>query len=334
MLVPVDIVNLFKNNDKFLIATHMSPDGDGLGSALALCTAIEMLNKKTVLVCRDPIPYQCTFLPGHEKFITFDKLYSSAANINSYDLVLVDCNDISRLIDKEQNPEIYLALSSLNSVVIDHHETKKPFGNIKWIELDAAATGLMVFYLIRELGIKISGEMAINLYAAIAVDTGHFRFNNTTSEVLSVAATLVDEGARPAEIYRWLFESWSEERFALFMKVLNTFYKENGIAIVKVTKDMLKETRTSLDDIEHFVNFPKIMGDIKVSVLFNEIDDNYYKISLRSKDEINVAQVAEIFGGGGHKNAAGCRIRANFETAKSQLLSLLRSLSLSGLINF
>lgn len=324
MLVPVDIVNLFKNNDKFIIATHMSPDGDGLGSALALSAAIEMLNKKTVLVCRDQIPYQCKLLPGHEKFITLDKLYSSVADLKSYNLVLVDCNDISRLIDKEQSQEIYSVLSSLNSVVIDHHETEKPFGNIKWIEPDAAATGLMVFYLIRELGIKISSEMAINLYAAIAVDTGHFRFNNTTSEVLRIAADLVDAGARSAEIYRYLFETWSEGRFELFIKVLNTLYKENGIAIVKVTKDMLKETHTSLDDIEHFVNFPKIMGDIKASVLFNEIDANYYKISLRSKDEINVAQVAEMFGGGGHKNAAGCRIRADFETAKSQLLSLLR----------
>ncbi len=326
MLVPVDIVNLFKNNDKFIIATHMSPDGDGLGSALALSALIEMLNKKTMLVCRDPIPYQCKFLPGHEKFITLDKLYSSVADLKPYNLVLVDCNDISRVIDKEQSPEIYLALSSLNSVVIDHHETEKPFGNIRWIEPDAAATGLMVFYLIKELGINITGEMAINLYAAIAVDTGHFRFNNTTSEVLRIAATLVDAGARPAEIYRYLFESWSEGRFELFMKVLNTLYKENGIAIVKVTKDMLKETHTSLDDIEHFVNFPKIMGDIKVSILFNEIDDNYYKISLRSKDEINVAQVAEIFGGGGHKSAAGCRIKANFETAKREILEKLRQM--------
>jgi phosphoesterase RecJ-like protein len=333
MMPPLELLDFLRKEDGFLIATHMSPDGDGLGSALALSAAIETLGKKTVpkktvLVCKDTVPYQCKFLPGHEKFITFDKLYSSIADIKSYNLVLVDCNDISRLIDIKQNPEIYTVLSSLFSVVIDHHETEKPFGNIKWIEPDAAATGLLVFYLIRELGINIAVETAINLYAAIAVDTGHFRFDNTTSEVLRIAADLVDAGARPVEIYRWLFESWSEGRFELFMKVINTFYKEDGIAVVRVTRDMLKETHTVPDDIEHFVNFPKIMGDIRVSVLFNEIDDNYYKISLRSKDEINVAQVAEMFGGGGHKNAAGCRIKADFETAKSQLLSLLRSLSL------
>jgi phosphoesterase RecJ-like protein len=324
MLIPVDLLNLFKKNDKFIIATHMSPDGDGLGSALALSAALKILGKKTALVCKDSVPYQCKFLQGYEKFITFDKLYSSVADLKPYNLVLVDCNDISRLIDREQSPEIYSALSSLFSAVIDHHETEKPFGNIRWIKPDAAATGLMVFYLIRELGINITGEMAINLYAAIAVDTGHFRFDNTTSEVLRLAADLVDAGARPAEIYRWLFESWSEGRFELFMKVLNTLYKEDGIAVVRVTRDMLKETHTATDDIEHFVNFPKIMRDIKVSVLFNEIDDNYYKISMRSKDEINVAQIAEMFGGGGHKNAAGCRIKSDFETAKKAILKKLR----------
>ncbi|MDA8339938.1 MAG: DHHA1 domain-containing protein, partial [Nitrospiraceae bacterium] len=124
-----------------------------------------------------------------------------------------------------------------------------------------------------------------------------------------------------------LFESWSGGRFDLFMKVLNTLQKEDGIAIVQVTRRMFEETSTSPDDVEHFVEFPRIMKDVKVSVLFREIEDNCYKISLRSKDDINVARVAEAFGGGGHKNAAGCRIKADFETAKKEILVKVRALT-------
>lgn len=360
MLPPTELLNFLKKEDNFLIATHMNPDGDGIGSAIALSVALQKLGKKTLLLCKDEVPGQYRFLPGYEKFISLDNLQylhpnfhsqkscdtvnpalrtmTSAPSLQDFkNLILIDCNDIDRIIDRRHNTEdrtqkteqnnLFSVLCSLYSVVIDHHESEKPFGDIRWVMPDAAATGLMVFYLIKGLETTIDTDIAVNLYAAIAVDTGNFRYENTTPEVLRVAADLIEHGARPHVIYRELFDSWSQKRFDLFMRVLNTLQREDSIAVIKVTRKMFEETSTFPDDTEHFVNFPRIMKDVKVSILFREIDDNYYKISLRSEDDINVAKVAEAFGGGGHKNAAGCRIKADFETAKSQLLSLLRSLN-------
>lgn len=325
MLPPIELLNFLKKEDNFLIATHINPDGDGLGSAIALSTALKKLGKETVLLCKDPVPNQYRFLPGQEKFITFGSFQPSAISHQLFrNLILIDCNDIDRIIDTSKTSNFSLPTSYF-SVVIDHHESERPFGDIRWVMPDSAATGLMIFYIIKALGIQITEEMAVNLYSAIAVDTGNFRYENTSPEVLRVAADLKEAGAKSHVIYRELFESWSEGRFGLFMRVLNTLQKEDGIAIVKVTNRMFEETSTSPDDIEHFVEFPRIMQDVKVSILFREIDDNYYKISLRSKDDINVARAAEAFSGGGHKNAAGCRIKADFETAKKEILKKLWS---------
>ncbi len=327
MLPPIELLNFLKKEDNFLIATHINPDGDGLGSAIALSTALKKLGKETVLLCKDPVPNQYRFLPGQEKFITFGSFQPSAISHQLFrNLILIDCNDIDRIIDTSKTSNFSLPTSYF-SVVIDHHESERPFGDIRWVMPDSAATGLMIFYIIKALGIQITEEMAVNLYAAISVDTGNFRYENTTPEVLRVAADLKEAGAKSHVIYRELFESWSGGRFGLFMRVLNTLQKEDGIAIVQVTRRMFEETSTSTDDVEHFVEFPRIMKDVKVSVLFREIEDNCYKISLRSKDDINVARVAEAFGGGGHKNAAGCRIKADFETAKKEILVKVRALT-------
>lgn len=316
MLPPKELLDFLKNEDNFIIATHMSPDGDALGSTIALSMALKKMGKKTVLLCKDAIPTQYKFLPGQEKFITFQSLQPSTFN-----LILLDCNDIDRVTtDKIE----LSAISYKLSVVIDHHETEKSFGNIRWIMPHSAATGLMVYHLIKHLDVEITEEMAVNLYSAIAVDTGNFRYENTSPEVFQVVSDLQKAGAKPHKIYRELYESWPLGRFNLFMKVINTLSIEEDIAVVYVTRKMFQETSTSPDDIEHFVEFPRIMKNINVSVLFREVDDNFYKVSLRSKDDINVAQVAALFGGGGHKNAAGFRISSDFETAKKEILEKLR----------
>ena len=322
MIPPEKLINFFQKKDNFLIATHINPDGDGLGSSIALSMALEKLGKKTALLCKDPVPHQYRFLSGQENFYSFDSLQPSAFSLQFDNLILIDCNDINRL----ELESFHLSTFNFQqSLVIDHHKTERDFGDIKWIMPDSAATGLMIYYLIKELGVKITEEMAINLYAAIAVDTGNFRYENTTSEVFRIAADLVEAGAVPHVIYREIFESWSDNRFNLFVKMLNTLQSIDGVAIVRVTKEMITETAALPGDIERFVDFPRIMKSVKVSVLFREIGDNHYKISLRSRDDINVATLAEAFGGGGHKNAAGCKIKADFKTAKSQLLTMMAS---------
>ncbi|MFA4829926.1 MAG: bifunctional oligoribonuclease/PAP phosphatase NrnA [Thermodesulfovibrionales bacterium] len=315
MNIPGNVLDFLRKGKQFFIATHISPDGDALGSSIALSLALESLGKEIIIYDKDPVPEFYKFLPGHKRFTqSISNLKFEISN-----LILLDCNELERTgIEK---------IEFVSSAVIDHHETEKEFGDIKWIEPHAAATGLMLFYIIKELGVKITKDIAINLYAAIAIDTGTFRYSNTTPEVLRVAAELIEAGADPSYIAESLYETWSESRFRLLLKVLNTLEINNSIAITLVTLDMFRETGASVEDTENFVGFPRLLKSVNISVLFREIENNYYKVSLRSKGkEMNVAKIAAAFGGGGHRNAAGCKIRSDFKTAKETLLKKLHTL--------
>ena len=283
--------------------------------------ALEKLGKRYILVCRDSVPEQYVFLPGLDRFLTFDAVRPPDIDLSLYkNLVLVDCNDVKRTgLDKS-------ALSSTKfsaSAVIDHHENEKAFDNMRWIVPGMAAAGMMVYYLIKELAVTITKPIAANLYAALVVDTGNFRYPNTSPEVLRVAAELADAGADPYLINKAINESWSEGRFRLFIKVLGTLSINKGIAITHVTKKMFEETGANPDDTENFASFALTMKDIKVAVFIREMDDFTCKLSLRSVEEINVEKVAASYGGGGHKNAAGCIAKGELETVRAELLKRL-----------
>lgn len=313
MKVPEELISFLKSEKKYFIATHIDPEGDALGSSLALSMSLEILGKETFLYDRDPIPEFYHYLPGYERFNNSLKSFTS---ISDLPLILIDCNTPERA-----------GLEGLKfkySAVIDHHEADGIFGDIKWIVPEAAATGIMIFYLIKELGLKITQEMAINLYSAIAIDTGTFRFGNTTSEVLRIGAELVEAGASPLYISNRLYETWSKERFALFSMALNTLEIRDSVAITFVTQEMYKKTGTRPEDTENFPSFPRIIKDVKVSVFLRELEKNSWKVSLRSKGELNVAHIASRMGGGGHKNAAGFVIKSDLRTAKETLLKLLQ----------
>jgi len=303
-LIPGALIALIEKGETFLIATHINPDGDALGSSLALSLALESLGKKTVLYDRDRIPDVYHFLPGHERF-------TNALPPGGPPLILLDCNEP----DRAGLGEGFVSYSA----VIDHHETMRDFGDIRWVEPAAAATGMMVHSLIEALGVEITKEIATNLYTAIAVDTGTFRFSNTDAEVLRVSADLVDSGADPGAISVALYESWSEGRFRLLLEVLGTLEIVGDIGVSFVTKGMLEETGTTPEDTEHFSNFPRIMKRVKVSAFFREIDGGW-KVSLRSRGDFDVAKVADMFGGGGHRNAAGYKVSSDMKTAKEALI--------------
>jgi len=316
IIPPKDLLQFLKKEDNFLIVGHISPDGDALGSALALSMALESLGKKTIVYDKDTVPAFYKFLPGSGKFT------SSLSTFNSQllTLILVDCNDAQRAGIEN--------LQFVSTAVIDHHETVRDFGDIKWIDPKAPATGQMIFHIIKELGVKMTKEIATNLYAAIAIDTGTFRYGNTTPEVLIVAAELIEAGANPAYIAENLYETWSENRFTLLRKALGTLEIHNNIAITQVTLEMFRETGADISDTENFPGYPRMLKSIKISALFREIENNHFKVSLRSKGGgINVAKVAEKFGGGGHHNAAGYKIRGDFKTAKEALLKAVKEIS-------
>lgn len=312
MNIPDKLISLLKQENRFLIASHIDPDGDTIGAAIALSMAFECMGKEHVVYDRDPIPEFYRFLPGRERFTR------SLPDLEGFRLILLDCNEPGRAgIDNSAVPY---------SVVIDHHETLNEFGDIKWIEPGAAATGLMVYYLIKGLGVKITKDMATNLYTAIAIDTGTFRYSNTTSEVLTVCADLINSGADPYLISEALHNSWSGNRFMLLVRALNTLEIVNDAAFICVTKKMFAETGTAQEDTENFSNFPRMMKSIKLSAFFREIEEGLWKASLRSKGGLNVAKIAEALGGGGHKNAAGFTMKADLKTVKEAFLKAVQKI--------
>jgi phosphoesterase RecJ-like protein len=308
---PENLISFLKKENRFFIATHINPDGDAFGSAIALSLALESAGKQTIVFDRDTVPDLYQFLPENTRIT-----HTVAVDDPSiWNLILLDCNTPDRAGIE--------GFSFRSSAVIDHHETANNYGDIQWIEPDAAATGLMLFYLLRELGIPLTKEIATNLYCAIAVDTGTFRYSNTTADVLKVGAELVQAGANPSIISNNLYETWSEGRFQLLVDVLNTLEIRDTTAFVFVTREMLRKTGAAPADAENFVGFPRMMKDIRLSVLFREIEENFWKVSLRAKGDINVARIAALFGGGGHENAAGYRTKTTLSSAMDKLLQAI-----------
>lgn len=308
MKVPHKLLSFLREEGDFFIATHINPEGDAIGSSLALSMALETFGKKTVVYDRDGVPEIYKYLPGQEKLVrSVEGIEPSAFN-----LVLLDCSTQERAGIE--------GLSFKSSAVIDHHETENNFGDIKWIKPGGAATGLMIFYILKELGVELTLEIAVNLYSAIAVDTGNFRFGNTTAEVLRAAAELAEAGVKPGYVANNLYETWSEQRFNLLIMALNTLEIKDGVAFTHVTQEMFRKTGAEPEDTENFSGFPRMMNAVVISAFFREIRDREWKVSLRSRGETNVASTAASFGGGGHKNAAGYSTNGSIEDVKRALL--------------
>jgi len=308
MRVPKEITAAFRGEGPFLIASHVDPDGDALGSALALGLGLESSGRKVFIYNRDEVPSYFRFLPG------MDRIGHDLRPLRRHDplLVLLDCN----------NPERSATEGHMfrRSIVIDHHETESAFGDLRWVLPGAAATGIMVFRLLKALKIDMTPAIATNLYTALAVDTGTFRYSNTSAAVLRAGAELVDAGADPYAIAERLYDAWEHKRFRLLIMALNTMEMKGQVAIVHVTREMFNQTGTRAEDTENFSSFPRMIGKVRIAVLLRELKDGGWKVSLRSKGEVNVAAIAERFGGGGHMNAAGFKVDADLAAAKDAIL--------------
>jgi len=314
------IVQVVREGKRFLITSHENPDGDAIGSMLGLGLALEMAGKDVVFYNKDGIPRVLEFLSGSEK------VNSSLNSIQaSFDCTLiVDCTDTSR-VGKEFERFIVSGRCGTR-VIVDHHQTNKPSADLYLLNPDASSTGMIIYLLLKTLSLKITPEVAKNLYATIVVDTGSFSYSNTTDETFRVAADLVELGADPWEISRAIYESESLGKLKLLGEVLPTLeVSEDGrIAWVFVNREMLKKTGTSREDTEGIVNFPRSIKGVEVAMLFREEEpaDNgtRWKVSLRSNGELNVSQIAEKFGGGGHKRAAGCLITGTLTDVRHRLI--------------
>ena len=306
------VVELIEKNEKFGITTHVRPDGDGIGSSLGLKWLLDSLDKEAEVIIRDDIPNSYSKLPGAEevrKVSQIDKEYDA--------VFVMECSDVDR-------PGIE-GLSETFVVNIDHHATCERFGTVNWIDPTASAVGEMIYNLCKAIGGRVSREIAECLYMALVTDTGSFHFPNTNARTLKVASELVKAGAEPSFISEAVYNSYSWSRLELMRQVLSTLNRsEDGrVAWMRQTLDMVAVAEAIDGDNNGFVNMPLAAAEVVASFYMREVEPGIYRVSLRSKGDINVAKIAESFGGGGHKNAAGCRVEGEWDALEITLCNAI-----------
>ncbi|MBU2537384.1 MAG: bifunctional oligoribonuclease/PAP phosphatase NrnA [Proteobacteria bacterium] len=296
-----EIVRTLKTATNVLVITHIHPDGDALGSQIAMGNVLRSLGKNVFLYGEEPVSHLYRFLPGSTQ------VESVLPDVSGFDCaVALDCGDCSRL---GTSMESLLAVHPF--VVIDHHTGHKDFGDLRWIAPDRASTGEMVYDLSESLGAELSFETAYCLYAAIVSDTGSFKYSSTTADTFRIAGELLKKGVKPAEVSGKLFDNFTVKRLNLMRLVLDSLqlYASDRLAIIEAPRDFFVKTGTCQADAETFINYPRSLDTVKVAAFIKETESGLVSVSLRSKGtDYDVAQVAASFGGGGHRNAAGLKL--------------------------
>jgi phosphoesterase RecJ-like protein len=306
------VVELIEARRHFAITSHIRPDGDSLGSSLGLYWLLRALDKDVEVIMRDPVPHAYQKLPGAAG------VRVTPAVDRPYDAVFViECSDISRpgLIDLEKQ----------FVVNIDHHSTTALFGTINWIDSTASAVGEMIYNLCKATGVRVTREIAECVYTALITDTGSFHYSNTTERTFKVASELVRAGVKPAKISEAVFASYPWSKIQLLSEVLATARRDASgrVACLRQSLEMMGRTGATDENSDGFVNYPLTVGEVEAVALLKECAPGVYRTSLRSKGEVNVARIAEKFGGGGHRNAAGCTFKGSWDEAEQLVMSLL-----------
>lgn len=310
---------------EILLASHEGPDCDALGSMLALESGLSSIRKKVDMYNSNEIPVYLRFLSNWENVIT-----SSSALKKNYDLiVLLDCADIHRpgkafagFIDNLKEKKLF---------VIDHHSTNNVDCDLSLLDTNAACTGILVYKLLKQCGIKIDEKIANFILSTIIGDTGSFRYSNTNSEALKISGELLEIGADLPMITRAIYENEPLKKIKLISEVINTLEVDNsvGVASIYVDDSMYKKTGTTKEDTEGIVNITRSIDRVSVAVFFKQVQLNgnrtpIWKVSLRSKYDVDVSKVAQKFGGGGHVKAAGLSIEGAIESVKKKVLQSVK----------
>ncbi len=300
-----EILKALRSPSSLLIASHIDPDGDSVCSQLAMASALKELGKNVFILNEKPTPRKYRFLPW------WDEIKTEMDGGFAYEAVLtLDAASPDRL------GAVSRFLEGKHVINVDHHSSNSLFGDVKWVVPEASSTSELVYRIIKGLGVAIGRERAVCLYVGLLTDTGGFRFPNTTSHALQVAAALLEEGADASEIYSQVYLNRSMEELVLLSKLLSTAEIHDGIVTMHLTGEMLKEARTNT---EGFSSYLLELGDARMGILFKELNGKI-KVSLRSRGKINVSLLAQEFGGGGHEAAAACIIQGRLSDVKKKVL--------------
>ncbi len=317
-----DLASLFLGGDSFILTSHESPDGDGLGAMYALCRALVKLGKKATALLSEPLAPKYRFLDARGVFRVADTPDTEGLDPASSMLVILDTNDAQYT----GRVAATLLESVRGHVLIDHHETRGLDASRHFLDSDASSTCEIAFGLIRRLGIPLDPDMAVALYTGIVYDTGSFGYPKTGENTFACALELVRAGVRPYQIHNLLYESSSVASLILRKLVLSTLelHEDNRIAVQVMRAAHLKESGAVYEDSEDLINVPLRSESVQVSVFFKENPAGVLRCSLRSKGTVNVAHIAQGFGGGGHRTAAGFKCPHPLEQAWKSVLDKLK----------
>ena len=310
----IETINRFHT---FLITSHVRPDGDAIGSELAMHHILNNMGKKSLIYNEGKTPDNYYFLPGSGSIV------HELPDLAEYDVVFVlDCSDLERIGDQAAR------IGGMKRIInIDHHISNGGFCELTYLDGEASSTGELLYRLMKEMRVVPTKDVANSLYAAIITDTGGFRYRSTSRETLCAAAGLVEAGADPQWLSENIYENNPREKISLLTKVLETmtFDLDGRVASMVVNRETLAAAGALSEHTEGFVDVPRTIRGVEVSIIYLELADDYYKLSLRSKGKTNVEQVARRLGGGGHTNAAACMVRGKLESVKRQVIDALGS---------
>lgn len=302
-----EVRKFIEDGDDFLIVSHVNPDGDAVSSTLAVGWLLHKLGKKFVMMNEGPIPQK------------FDYLWSAGSILDAsqhederrYNLVIaVDCADYKRIGNVSERFAENVRIAN-----IDHHPTNDHYGEVQLIRADAAATTEILYDLLEEFGIAWTEEIATCIYTGLLTDTGGFRYANTTANVMQIASTLLGYGVKANDLADHLLERVTKAHISLLKRVLQglAFNEEQTISWMTVHLADMEETGAANEDLEGLVQYPRNIEGIEVGILFKEVREDVYKVSLRSTGRADVSRIAQLFGGGGHVRAAGCTVEGKLE---------------------
>jgi phosphoesterase RecJ-like protein len=309
---PAELVERIRHGQRFVIASHQRPDGDAIGSSMAMALALKALGKEAVVVT-DAIPP--VFL---QPFPEVETIRITPEITDTFDAALImECSELSRtgVNGLDRSPVMN----------IDHHPGNQSYGAVNWVDESAAACGEMAFSLIEALGAPLTKDVATHIYLAVLTDTGSFHFSHLTPRTYEIAKRCVESGADPQWIARTHYDSNSLARVRIFGAVMNgmVIVNEGRVALLSITRQTMQDLGGTNDDLEGLINFPLTVKDIEAVGFLKESGDNEWRVSLRSKGTVDVGAIARWQGGGGHTNAAGCSARGPLDDVLKQYTQLL-----------
>jgi bifunctional oligoribonuclease and PAP phosphatase NrnA len=303
------IVEAIRSRERFVLSSHARPDGDSIGSQLAMAYALRALGKQAAVVNSDAAPPPLQQFPGVRDIAIapgVDGAFDAA--------IIMECSDLGRT--GVEGLDRYFVIN------IDHHPGNSEYGAINWFDPRAAACGEMVYDIVRALGVPLSVEIATHIYMAILTDTGSFHYSNISPRTFDICREVLDAGVDPVAVARNVYDSNNMGRLKLFGAVLSGMQidRTGRIAIVYLDHEIARAAGGTYEDTEGLINLPLTVKEIQAVVFFKQVEGEEYRVSMRSKGDVDISAVAKQFGGGGHKNAAGCTVTGGIDALQKEFI--------------